>query len=98
MLAQIDETTVRSDEGYSVSILDERTVVYREGPNRSLHFEINVQCCGGIQFVLHTFPTPEHWDRSLGEDRVPLTRAQYESIVKRVRNSLEYLKLDFAVD
>ncbi len=76
---------------------DERTVRYDEA-GRSVHFEISLQCCGGIQFVLHTFPPPDHWDREVGEERIPIEQAEYKEIVRRTRQALEYLKLDFAVD
>ncbi len=95
-LTQTDERTVRGD-GYSVTIADERTVRYDEA-GRSVHFEISLQCCGGIQFVLHTFPPPDHWDRQVGEERIPIEETEYKEIVRRTRQALEYLKLDFAVD
>ncbi len=95
-LTQTDERTVRGD-GYSVTIADERTVRYDEA-GRSVHFEISLQCCGGIQFVLHTFPPPEHWDREAGEERIPIGDEEYKEIVHRTRQALEYLKLEFAVD
>src|SRR4051794_24392605 len=96
MLTQTDERTVRGD-GFSVTIADEHTVRYDEA-GRSLQFEISLQCCGGIQFVLHTFPPPEHWDRAAGEERIPIADAQYKEIIRRTRLALEYLKLEFAVD
>ncbi len=96
MLVQTDERTVRGD-GFTVTIADEHTVRYSED-GRSLQFEISLQCCGGIQFVLHTYPRPEHWERHTGEERIPVEDAEYKEIVCRVKRSLEYLKLDFAVD
>ncbi len=95
-LTQTDERTVRG-EGFSVTIADEHTVRYDE-PGRSVHFEISLQCCGGIQFVLHTFPPPEHWDREPGEERIPISEDEYREIVHRARQALEYLHLQFAVD
>lgn len=95
-LVQTDERTVRGD-GFSVTIADERTVRYDE-PGRRVHFEISLQCCGGIQFVLHTFPPPDHWDRELGEERIPISEDEYKEIIRRTRQALEYLKLEFAVD
>ncbi len=95
-LIQTDERTVRG-EGFTVTIADEHTVRYSE-PGRSLHFEISLQCCGGIQFVLHTFPPPDHWDRESGEERIPIDEHEYREIIHRTKQALEYLKLDFAVD
>lgn len=96
MLTQINDTTVRSDEGFAVCITDEHRVLYEEN-GRTLHFVISVQCCGGIMFVLHASPRAEHWDAAPGVDRQPISEQEYEKIVARVKRSLEYLQLDFAV-
>jgi len=96
MLTQTDERTVRGD-GFSVTIADEHTVRYDE-PGRSLHFEISLQCCGGIQFVLHTLPPPDRWERQPGEERMLLSDDEYKEVIHRTRQALEYLKLEFAVD
>ncbi|HYE25447.1 MAG TPA: hypothetical protein VEG32_09645 [Clostridia bacterium] len=96
MLRQVDERTVRGD-GWTVIITDDRTIRYEQG-GRRLHFEINVQCCGGIQFVLHTYPAATSWEHRTGEDRVAIAEAEYKQIVHRVREALEYLQLQFAVD
>ena len=96
VLVQTDERTVRG-EGYSVTIADEHTVRYDE-PGRSLHFEISLQCCGGIQFVLHTLPPPDRWDRPQGEERIPITEGEYKAIIQRTKQALEYLQLQFVID
>jgi hypothetical protein len=57
-----------------------------------------LQCCGGIQFVMHTFPPPDRWDRAPGEERIPLTEDEYKEIIHRTRQALEYLQLQFAID
>jgi hypothetical protein len=93
---QTDERTVRG-QGFSVTIADERTVRYDE-PGRSLNFEISLQCCGGIQFVMHTFPPPDRWDRAPGEERIPLDEGEYKEIIQRTKQALEYLQLQFAID
>ncbi len=97
MMVQTDEVTVKCDEGYLVTIADEHTVRYSEDGKR-LDFEISLQCCGGIQFVMHTYPPPEHWNREAGEERVPVSEVEYKRAVERTKRALEYLKLDFAVD
>lgn len=96
MLRQVDERTVRGD-GWTVGITDDQRIRY-EQDGRRLHFEINVQCCGGILFVLHTYPAATSWEYRSGEDRVPISEAEYKEIVHRVREALEYLQLQFAVD
>lgn len=101
MLAQADERTVRSDEGFKVSIADPKTVIY-EQDGRSVRFTISVQCCGDIEFVLHTHPPAEHWHINRDDDpvdaRIPLSREEYENIVIRTKKALEYLQLLFAID
>ncbi len=96
VLTQTDERTVRGD-GFSVTIADEHTVRYDE-PGRSLNFEISLQCCGGIQFVMHTYPPPDRWDRAPGEERIPISEDEYKEIIQRTKQALEYLQLQFAVD
>src|SRR6266704_561061 len=76
VLTQTDERTVRG-EGFSVTIADEHTVRYDE-PGRSLNFEISLQCCGGIQFVMHTLPSPDRWDRAPGEERITIDEDEYQ--------------------
>ena len=93
---QTDERTVRG-EGFSVTIADEKTVRYDE-PGRSLNFEISLQCCGGIQFVMHTYPPPDRWDREPGAERMPITENEYKVVIDRTKHALEYLQLQFAVD
>ena len=95
-LTQTDERTVRG-EGFSVTIADEHTVRYDE-PGRSLNFEISLQCCGGIQFVMHTLPPPDRWDRAPGEERMPIEEDEYQQVINRTKQALEYLQLQFAVD
>ena len=95
-LVQTDERTVRG-EGFSVTIADEHTVRYDE-PGRSLHFEISLQCCGGIQFVLHTLPAPDRWDREPGAERMTIEEPEYQLVITRTKQALEYLQLQFAVD
>jgi hypothetical protein len=96
VLTQTDERTVRG-EGYSVTIADEHTVRYTE-PGRSLNFEISLQCCGGIQFVMHTLPPPDRWDRASGEERITIDEDEYQMVIKRTKQALEYLQLQFVVD
>ena len=95
-LIQTDERTVRG-EGFSVTVADEHTIRYGE-PGRSLNFEISLQCCGGIQFVLHTLPRPDRWDRTPGDERIPITEDEYKEIIQRTKKALEYLQLQFAID
>ena len=92
MMTQMDERTVRG-EGYEVRIEEVDRVRYREG-ERYVDFHIAVGCCGGPNFALWVTPKPEHW----AESDDPLSIDEYAEIVKRVKQALEYLRLDFEVN
>jgi len=92
MLVQTDERTVRGD-GYEVRVEKVDCVRYTEG-ERHVDFSIAIGCCGGPNFALWVTPRPEYWAES--DDPLPIE--EYAEIVKRVKEALEYLRLDFEVN
>jgi hypothetical protein len=95
MLTKTDNKTVRSSDGYEVTVPDIHSVVYREAANTmTVEIEGGRTQSGELEWVVYG-ATLEITGPSTGEKLTPITRAE---ILGRISACLKILDMDHQME